>query len=51
MAENEINARVSNIRLRTWSLTIILVICLVFYYLVNVMFKNTIDWVDFILSQ
>ena len=28
MAENEINARVSNIRLRTWSLTIILVICL-----------------------
>lgn len=48
MAENEINARVSNIRLRTWSLTIILVICLVFYYLVNVMFKNTIDWVDFI---
>ena len=41
MADNEINARISTIRLRTWSLTLILVVCLVFYYLVNVIFNFT----------
>ena len=48
MADNEINARISTIRFRTWSLTLILVVCLVFYYLVNVIFNNIINFVDLI---
>lgn len=55
MAENEngkINAtkaRLVSVRLRTWTLTLAIVITLVFYILVNVVTRERINWIDFIL--
>lgn len=46
---NETKERVSMIRIRTWSLTIVIVIALIFYYLVMLAFQNTMNVVDFIL--
>ena len=40
--------RVSTIRLRTWTLTIVIAITLVLYFLVNVITKQKIDIIDFI---
>lgn len=40
--------RASTIRTRTWSLTIFLVICLGFYFLVTAVTKQTINWIDFV---
>lgn len=42
-------ARASSIRLRTWTLTAAIIICLAFYLLVSVTTKQTINWFDFIL--
>lgn len=44
-----IKDRLSSVRLRTISLTVSLVIALIFYYLVNVTTKASISWIDFLL--
>lgn len=55
MAENEnkyVNAartRLTTIRLRTWTLTLAIVVSLVFYLIVNVSTKQAINWIDFLL--
>lgn len=55
MAENEnkyVNAarsRVTTIRIRTWTLTLAIIVSLVFYLLVNVTTKQAINWIDFLL--
>lgn len=47
--KEQIKERVTSVRLRTLSLTIALVIALIFYYLVNVATKQSISWIDFVL--
>lgn len=53
MAENKyVNAaksRMSTVRLRTWTLTLAIIISLIFYLLVNVTTKQAINWIDFVL--
>lgn len=55
MAEKEnkyINAaksRITTIRTRTWTLSLSLVVSLVFYLIVNVSTKQAINWIDFVL--
>ena len=55
MAENEnkyVNAaksRMATIRIRTWTLTLAIVVSLIFYLLVNVTTKQAINWIDFLL--
>lgn len=54
MSENEkhidmAKTRLVSVRLRTWTLTLAIVITLVFYFLVNVATRQTINWVDFVL--
>ena len=55
MAENEnkfVSAtknRMATIRLRTWTLTLAIIVSLVFYLLVNVTTKQAINWIDFLL--
>lgn len=41
--------RAESVRIRTWSLTLVLVIALIFYFLVQVTWADTINWIDFIL--
>lgn len=41
--------RLHTIRLRTWTLTLVIVIALVFYFLVTIVTREGINWVDFIL--
>lgn len=41
--------RLSVIRLRTWTLTLAIIIALVFYFLVTVTTSQDIDWVSFVL--
>lgn len=50
MAENKlkIKERTSAIRLRTWSLTLVILITLIFYFLVQVSLKQAINPVDFV---
>lgn len=51
--ENEVvdatKARLVSVRLRTWTLTLAIVITLIFYFLVNVVTRQTINWIDFVL--
>lgn len=55
MAKNEneavdaTRARLVSVRLRTWTLTLAIVITLIFYFLVNVVTRQTINWIDFVL--
>lgn len=55
MAENEnkvvngVKSRISTIRIRTWTLTLAIVMALIFYLIVNVTTKQGINWVDFLL--
>ena len=53
MADNKyVNAaksRLSTVRLRTWTLTLAIIISLIFYLLVNVTTKQAINWIDFML--
>ena len=53
MADNKyVNAaksRLSTVRLRTWTLTLAIIISLIFYLLVNVTTKQAINWIDFVL--
>ena len=44
-------ARLTTIRLRTWTLTLALVVSFVFYILVNVTTNSEINWIDFVLSS
>lgn len=41
--------RITTIRLRTWTLTLAIVVSLVFYLLVNVTTNQSINWIDFVL--
>lgn len=41
--------RVQTIRLRTWTLTLAILITLAFYIMVNVTTKQSINWIDFFL--
>ena len=41
--------RLSIIRLRTWTLTLAIIIALVFYFLITITTKQAISWVDFVL--
>lgn len=41
--------RLVSIRLRTWTLTLAIVITLIFYFLVNVVTRQSINWIDFVL--
>ena len=41
--------RVETIRLRTWTLTLAILITLALYLLVNVTTKQSINWVDFVI--
>lgn len=55
MAENEnkyvseTKTRLISIRLRTWTLTLAIIVTLIFYLLVNVVTRQTINWIDFVL--
>lgn len=55
MAQNEnahidaTKARLITVRLRTWTLTLAIVITLIFYFLVNVVTRQAINWIDFVL--
>ena len=40
--------RVSTVRVRTWTLTLMISIALVLYFLVNVITKQKMDWIDFV---
>ena len=51
MAENGTRERLSIIRTRTWTLTLILLVTLVFYLIIDVAFKDEIDLLDFIFTQ
>ena len=44
-------ARLTTIRLRTWTLTLALVVSFVFYILVNVTTNSEINWIDFVLTS
>lgn len=46
---NATKQRLSTIRLRTWTLTLAIVIALVFYFLVSITTKEAISWIDFVL--
>lgn len=55
MAENEnrptnaVTSRMVTIRIRTWTLTLAIIIALMLYLLVNVTTKQAINWIDFLL--
>ena len=46
---NAAKSRITTIRTRTWTLSLSLVISLVFYLIVNVSTKQAINWIDFTL--
>lgn len=46
---NATKNRLTTVRLRTWTLTLAIVVSLIFYLLVNVTTKQEVNWVDFIL--
>lgn len=46
---NATKQRLTTIRLRTWTLTLAIIIALVFYFLVTITTKQSISWVDFVL--
>lgn len=41
--------RLHIVRLRTWGVTLAIMVALIFYFLVNVTTKQAINWVDFVL--
>lgn len=45
----KITGRFSTVRLRTWTLTLAMIVALVFYLLMSVTFRDRIAWVDFII--
>ena len=47
ISENVIQ-RISTVRVRTWTLTLAIVLALVLYFLVNVITKQTMDFIDFV---
>ena len=46
---NATKNRLTTIRIRTWTLTLAIVVALIFYLIVNVTTKQDINWIDFIL--
>lgn len=55
MAENEskylkaTKTRLITVRMRTWTLTLAIIVSLIFYLIVNVTTRQAINWIDFIL--
>lgn len=47
--EKSTKARLVTVRLRTWTLTVAIIISLSFYLVVNVTTRQAINWIDFIL--
>lgn len=47
--KKEASARVQTIRMRTWSLTLVIIVALVFYFLVQVATRQEMSVIDFIL--
>lgn len=47
--QKAIGNRFATVRFRTWTLTAIIVVVLVFYYMVNVTTKESLSWIDFLL--
>lgn len=45
---NNIKVKTQAIRLRVWSLTLVIIMALCFYVVVNVATKQSFDWIDFI---
>lgn len=50
MDMNGTKERLNIIRTRTWTLTLLLLITLIFYLIVDVIFKNSIDFLDFLIT-
>lgn len=44
-----IKARFGSVRARTWSITLALIVMLIFYYIMNVTTKQAMSWVDFLM--
>lgn len=44
----QVKKRVGTIRIRTWTLTLAIIMCLVFYFLVSIATNQTISWIDFL---
>lgn len=52
MAKGDFHAisdRVSTVRFRTWTTTIVLIVMLVFFYIMNVTTRASLSWIDFVL--
>jgi hypothetical protein len=41
--------RLISVRLRTWTLTLAIIVTLIFYFLANVVTRQSINWIDFVL--
>lgn len=50
MEMNGTKERLSIIRTRTWTLTVLLVVTLIFYLIIDVIFKTSIDFLDFLFT-
>ena len=48
-SQQEIKLRTSGIRFRAWSLASMLALALILYLLIDVTFKDTMNWVDFLI--
>lgn len=46
---NAAKSRMTTIRIRTWTLTLAIIVALIFYLIVNVTTKQGINWIDFLL--
>lgn len=46
---NNAKNRITTIRLRTWTLTLAIIVALVFYLIVNITTSEGMNWIDFIL--
>ena len=40
--------KTQSVRLRTWSLTLVILFAIVFYLVVNIITNNDFDWIDFL---
>lgn len=53
MAQGEykkaISDRFSSVRARTWSITLALIVMLIFFYIMNVTTKQAMSWIDFLM--
>ena len=45
---NSIKVKTQGVRLRTWSLTLVIILALCFYVIVNITTKQEFNWIDFV---